>query len=177
VYLLAVIDESLRMCPPVSAAPWRVVQKGGQRIGSYDIPEGTEVGTSLYSLMHNPAYFDEPYRFNPDRWIESEKNPSEKIEIQRRVFAPFLIGARMCAARNMAMAELWLTIATVMHAMDFKPADGPEGKLGQGKLGMGVGRERPEEFQLLCHFVTVAKKGPVLQFRRRDSCADEAETE
>src|SRR6202000_1228908 len=128
----------------------------------------TEVGTSLYSLMHNPAYFDEPYRFSPGRWIESESNPSEKIEIQRKAWAPFLTGARMCAAKNMAMAELMFTIAQVLYSMDFKRADGPEGEIGQGRIGMGVGRERPEEFQLICHFVTVAKRGPILQFRRRD---------
>lgn len=174
VYLHAVIDECLRMCPPVSAAPWRVVLSGGQRIDGHDIPEGTEVGTGLYSLMHNSAYFDEPFRFNPDRWIESGTNPAEKIEVQRRAFAPFLIGARMCAAKNMAMAELILTTAQVLYSMDFKAADGPEGKLGEGKVGMGVGRERPEEFQLLSHFVTVAKRGPILQFRGRDLGEDKS---
>ena len=167
VYLHAVVDECLRMCPPVCAALWRLVQKGGQRIGGHDIVESIEIGTSLYALMHNPEYFDESYRFNPDRWIASEKNLAEKIEVQRRAFAPFSIGSRGCAAKNLAMAELWLTITEVIYNMDFKPADGPEGHLGEGRLGMGVGRERPEEFQLLSHFVTVAKKGPVLQFRRR----------
>jgi cytochrome P450 len=168
-YLQAVIDESLRMCPPVSAAPWRIVQKGGQQIAGHNVPESIEVGTSLYSLMHNPAYHDEPYRFNPERWIESETNTTAKIEMQRKAFAPFLIGARICAAKNMAMAELLLTTAQVIYAMDFKLADGPDGELGQGQVGMGMGRERPEEFQLLSHFVTVAKRGPVLQFRRRQS--------
>ncbi|EXJ68907.1 uncharacterized protein A1O5_07839 [Cladophialophora psammophila CBS 110553] len=169
VYLHAVVDECLRMCPPVSAAPWRVVLEGGQRIDGHDIPEGTEVGTGLYSLMHNPAYFAEPFKFNPDRWIETEPNPAANIEIQRRAFVPFLSGARMCAAKNLAMAELLITTAQVLHTMDFKVADGPEGKVGQGTVGMGVGRERPEEFQLYSHFVTVAKHGPILQFRRRDA--------
>jgi cytochrome P450 len=157
------------MCPPVSAALWRVVMPGGANIDGHDIPAGMEVGTSLYSLMHNPAYFDEPYRFNPDRWIASLDNPAEKIEVQRKAFAPFLIGARMCAAKNMAMAELLLTTAQVMFSMDFKKADGPHGEVGQGRIGMGRGRERPEEFQLLSHFVTVGKHGPILQFRKRQT--------
>jgi cytochrome P450 len=125
--------------------------------------------------MRNPEYFDEPYRYNPDRWIESETNSAKKIEIQRRAWAPFLTGARMCAAKNMAMAELLLTTAQVIYTMDFKPAAGPEGELGQGRIGMGLGRERPEEFQLQSHFVTVAKKGPILQFRRRDAAGTDAD--
>ncbi|KIY00707.1 uncharacterized protein Z520_03372 [Fonsecaea multimorphosa CBS 102226] len=169
IYLHAVVDECLRMCPPVSAAPWRVVLKGGQNIDGHEIPEGIEVGTCLYSLMHNPAYFAEPFKFDPDRWIETESNPAATIELQRRAFVPFLSGARMCAAKNLAMAELLITTAQVLYTMDFKPADGPEGKLGEGMMGMGAGRERPEEFQLYSHFVTVAKRGPVLQFRRRET--------
>ncbi len=161
------------MCPPVSAAPWRVVQQGGQTIDGHDILEGTEVGTSLYSLMHNPAYFEEPYRFHPDRWIASKTISVEKIDVQRKAWAPFLAGARMCAAKNLAMAELLLTTAQVLYAMDFKPANGSDGHLGEGRIGMGPGRERPEEFQLQSHFVTVAKKGPILQFRRRDSAGRE----
>ncbi|OAP60083.1 hypothetical protein AYL99_05085 [Fonsecaea erecta] len=169
IYLHAVVDECLRMCPPVSAAPWRVVLRGGQRIDGHEIPEGVEVGTGLYSLMHNPAYFAEPFKFNPDRWIETENNPAANIEIQRRAFVPFLSGSRMCAAKNLAMAELLIATAQVLYTLDFKPADGADGKIGQGGVGMGVGREREEEFQLYSHFVTVAKDGPVLQFRARNT--------
>jgi cytochrome P450 len=162
------------MCPPVSAAVFREVHYGGATIDGHDISEGVEVGTGLYSIMHNPLYFDEPFRFNPNRWIESLSNPPEKIAVQRRAFHPFQMGARMCAAKNMAMAELLLTIARVLHVMDFKIADGPEGKLGEGKVGMGVGRERPEEFQLYAHYVTVQKDGPVLQFRKREFGQEES---
>lgn len=73
----------------------------------------------------------------------------------------------MCAAQNMAMAELLLSVAQIMHSMEFRIADGLEGRIGEGRLGMGVGREREEEFQLYSHFVTVGKEGPVLQFRKR----------
>ncbi|EXJ57466.1 hypothetical protein A1O7_07814, partial [Cladophialophora yegresii CBS 114405] len=72
VYLHAVLDESLQLRPPVSAAQWYVVTPGGQRFNGHIILADTEVGTSPYSLIHSPAYFDEPCRFTPGRRIESE---------------------------------------------------------------------------------------------------------
>ena len=97
----------------------------------------------------------------------SEDNPAEAVELAKKSFAPFLIGARMCAARNMAVMELLLTVAHVIWAMDFKVADGPVGRIGQGGPGMQRGRERDDEFQVYGHFVTVGKDGPVLQFGKR----------
>jgi cytochrome P450 len=144
-----------------------VVRPGAAQIDGEDIPSGTFVGTGLYALHHNPSYFRQPFKFAPEQWIPSEENPQESIDAASKAFAPFLIGARMCAARNMAMAELLLSVAQIMYSMEFRIADGPEGTVGEGRLGMGVGREREEEFQLYSHFVTVGKEGPVLQFRKR----------
>lgn len=166
-YLRACIDEALRLSPPVSAAPWRVIQSGGANIDSERLPEGTVVGAGLYALHHNPQYFAHPFQFFPDRWIPSETNPQDRIDMAGKAFAPFLIGARMCAARNMAMTELLLAVAQIMFTMEFRVADGAQGKIGEGRIGMGMGREREEEFQLYSHFVTVTKDGPVLQFRKR----------
>lgn len=53
-YLRVCIDESLRLSPPVSAAPWRVVKTGDAQIDVEDIPSGTFVGTCLYAL-HVPV--------------------------------------------------------------------------------------------------------------------------
>ena len=155
------------MNPPVSSPVWRRVQNGGAEIDGERIDEGYSVATGLYALHHNPAYFPRPFRYSPERWIVSEDNPAEAVELAKKSFAPFLIGTRMCAARNMAVMELLLTVAHVIWAMDFKVADGPVGRIGQGGPGMQRGRERDDEFQVYGHFVTVGKDGPVLQFRKR----------
>jgi cytochrome P450 len=168
IYLRACIDEAMRLSPPVSSPLWREVQTGGVDIDGEHLSEGYSVATSPYALHHNPAYFPQPFKYAPERWIPSTDNPQEAIEIAKKAFAPFLIGARMCAARNLATAELLLTVARVVWSMDFRVAEGPDGRRGQGAPGMGRGREREDEFQLFAHFVTVAKDGPVLQFRRRE---------
>lgn len=168
VYLRACIDEAMRMSPAVSSPLWREVQTGGVQIDSEHIPQSYSVATGLYALHHNPAYFRQPFKYSPERWIPRPDNPQEDVELAKRAFAPFLIGARMCAAKNMAVMELLLTLAHIVWAMDFKVADGSPGLVGQGGLGMARGRQRDEQFQLYAHFVTVGKKGPFIQFRKRD---------
>jgi cytochrome P450 len=52
-----------------------------------------EICTSLYALHHNPEYFNDPSRFNPERWINPEST-DKKEAVQ-----PFLIGSRSCIAK------------------------------------------------------------------------------
>ncbi|KAH6704365.1 putative cytochrome P450 [Leptodontidium sp. MPI-SDFR-AT-0119] len=167
-YLRACVDEAMRLNPPVSSPLWREVLVGGAEVDGEFIGQGVTVGTGMYALQHNPEYFPRPFRYLPERWIESEHNPAEKIEEAKKAFFPFSIGSRMCAAEKMARLELVLTVAHVVWAMDLKIADGPIGRVGQGGLTMGPGREREDEFQVIGHFVTVGKDGPVLQFRKRE---------
>ncbi|KAH9211037.1 cytochrome P450 [Leptodontidium sp. 2 PMI_412] len=167
-YLRACVDEAMRLSPPVSTPLWREVLVGGAEIDGEVIGQGATVGTGLYALQHNPAYFPRPSRYLPERWIESEHNPAEMIEKAKKAFSPFSIGSRMCAAEKMARLELVLTVAHVVWAMDLKIADGPMGRVGQGGLTMGPGREKEDEFQVTSHFVTIGKDGPILQFRKRE---------
>ena len=164
--LRGAVSEALRLSPPLSGAPWRVVRAGGALIDGQLVPAGTTVGACVYALHHGAA-FAAPWRFAPERWIAGPGNPQSAVEEAARAWAPFLVGPRMCAARNMAMAELMLAVAHIVFCLEFRVAEGEEGRRGEGRLGMGVGRERDDEFQLYSHFVTVAKEGPVLQFRKR----------
>ena len=52
-YLHVVIDESMRMSPPVGTALWREVCEGGVVVGGELIPAGSDVGCSLYSIFHD----------------------------------------------------------------------------------------------------------------------------
>jgi len=63
---------------------------------------------------------EQPYDvFDPDRTIDYENDP----------FFPFAIGARNCVGREMAMAELRIVLAQVVHHYDLilKPEDEREG--------------------------------------------------
>lgn len=62
------------------------------------------------------------------------------------------------------MSVLLLTVARVVWGLDFRFANGA--LTGGGRKGLGVAREREDEFQLFGSF-TLMGYGPVLEFRKR----------
>ncbi|KAI9848834.1 MAG: hypothetical protein M1837_006350 [Sclerophora amabilis] len=163
-YLRACIDECMRMSPSVGSSLFREVQAGGAMVDGEFIPAGVDVGTPIYSIHHNPAYFPDPFAFLPERWLVSEASNTAGFG----AYNPFSVGPRSCIGKGMALTELMLTMATVLLTLDFKLADGDE---AGGMLSAEWGRHRPDEFQLRDH-VTAAKNGPMIHFRIRDVESD-----
>lgn len=130
------------------------------------IPEGYDVGVSLYAVHHNEELFPDSYTFKPERWILSETNSPETLEDARHAFNPFSIGARACAGRNMAYMELSDTLARTIWHLDFRRAEGAVGAVGGGVAGKRNGRDKVREFQVQ-EYLTVHHEGPFLQFRPR----------
>lgn len=137
-----------------------------------DLPAGCDVGTGIYAIHHNAAYFPDPFAFMPERWIIGARCPGgmittkESLEQAQSAFTPFSIGPRACIGKRLAMMELMWVCASILCEMDYGVVEGEEGRVGEGKRGMGRGREREGEFQLWDH-VTAAKEGLVLRWRRR----------
>lgn len=166
-YLRACIDESMRMAPPIASALFREVESGGAVIDNDLLPAGYDIGTCIYSIHHNPAYYPDPFVFSPERWlIHQDKSNREEVKRAQSGFTPFSIGPRGCIGKSLAMMELVSVLTHVLYRFDFKLAEGKEGGLGEGRPGAEWGRHRAKEFQLYDH-LTAAKKGPVLQFRAR----------
>ncbi|KAL2255764.1 hypothetical protein VTK26DRAFT_2742 [Humicola hyalothermophila] len=163
-YLYACINEALRMSPPVGLSLWReVVAPGGMTIDGRHIPEGTDVGVPLYAIHHNERYYQDPWTFRPERWLEDDGTGS--LERAKAVFNPFSIGMRSCLGKGLAMTEIALTAATILYQGEFRFADGELGDTGRGQPGAELGRHRRNEYQVYNH-VTGQKNGPILQFRR-----------
>ncbi|KAI1367470.1 cytochrome P450 [Xylaria arbuscula] len=168
-YLRACIDETLRMAPPSLTILWREAEADRKEpfiVDGHVIPRGTQVGISLYSLLHNPEYFPDPFTFSPERWLD-EQDDEGPTSVMRKAFAPFLIGDRACAGRAMAYLEMSLTLARTYWHFDFEFAPGEAGNLGRGKAEGVYGRGRPDEYQLDDIFVA-AHQGPNLVFRERE---------
>ena len=166
-YLRACIDEALRMSPPVGGALWREVREGGLVVDGQFVPEGYDVGCSIYCLHHNEECYPNSFVFNPDRWIVSETNSREAVERARQAFVPFSVGTRSCAGRNFAYMEVSNTIAQVLWRFDFKAAsktlqhqDGVWGKFGVKS------RRDKAEFPTR-NQITSVHDGPYLKFRPR----------
>ncbi|KAF2149255.1 cytochrome P450 [Myriangium duriaei CBS 260.36] len=166
-YLRACIDECLRISPPVGAALFRDVMMGGATIDGHFVPEGTTIGTGIYSLHHSEQFFPKPFEYIPDRWLSEDytANPLSKKSSDTDAYVPFSMGPRGCLGKALALTEVMLAMATVCWSMDFKLTEGQE-HVGAGHPKNVLGRQRGDEFQLFDH-ITSAKTGPMIQFRLR----------
>jgi cytochrome P450 len=93
-YMLAVLNEALRMYPPVTSNLVRVVPSGGAQIAGHFVPEGTYVEVQHWSINHSSDNFADPWEFKPERFI----NPSEGEVLE--ALQAFSVGPRNCIGRK-----------------------------------------------------------------------------
>lgn len=165
VWLRSSINEALRLVPVATQPLWREVEEGGATIAGEIIPVGLNVAATIFSLHHSEIAFPDSYKYDPGRWIPRDESAADKERLKemQRSYAPFSTGPRVCIAKNFAQMEMALTMATVFWRFDFERV----GRVGEGRKGLGKGREREGEFQFLCYF-TSHTEGPMIRFRKRD---------
>ncbi|EPQ52855.1 cytochrome P450 [Gloeophyllum trabeum ATCC 11539] len=116
--LAAVINESMRLLPPVSTGPFqRLSPAGGAIVAGHFIPENTKVIIPPYAIHHDPEYFPRPDSFQPDRWM-----PDAPEEI--RIRDPNAYRPYNCVGKQLALMELHLAVAALVHRFDAKFAEG-----------------------------------------------------
>ncbi|KAI0014235.1 cytochrome P450 [Xylariaceae sp. FL0662B] len=175
-YLRAVIDETLRIAPPFTGTFWREPYSSYTEplvVDGIVIPRDTIVGVNPYCVMHNEAYFPEPFKYSPERWLGHEEETTEHTEgeqprsAMRAAFAPFALGDTGCLGKAMAYHEISLVIAKTLWYFDFYRAPGEAGRLGEGQLGRTDGRGKPDEYQLY-DLAVADHDGPNLVFQPRE---------
>ncbi|KAF3063310.1 Isotrichodermin C-15 hydroxylase [Trichoderma lentiforme] len=115
-YLMACINESLRWYPPSVSGLARVVPNGGAKISGHYVPEGTIVAAWTWSVTRDPRYFADAYGFHPERWLPGEDERFANDELDAS--PPFSVGPRSCMGKNLAMAEMRLTLARMIYNFD-----------------------------------------------------------
>ncbi|CAG8522096.1 18854_t:CDS:2, partial [Acaulospora morrowiae] len=109
-YINMVINETLRIHPPAPGLNARVTQKETS-LGEYVLPKGQVVIPNLYALHHSKKLWgDEPYRFQPERFADSEGNT-----LQSYKFTPFGGGVRICIGMNFSLAEQRVFLAMLVR--------------------------------------------------------------
>ncbi|KAF2727127.1 cytochrome P450 ClCP1 [Polyplosphaeria fusca] len=114
-YLNAVIDETLRLCPPFPDALRRLVPPTGAIIAGRAVDPGTTVSVSCYSMFRSPKIFTEPDAFIPARWLDGRDGPGAK-----EAFHPFAVGPHNCLGQPLARMELRLFIALLLWRYDIR---------------------------------------------------------
>ncbi|KAK1958659.1 cytochrome P450 [Colletotrichum sublineola] len=118
-YMLAVLDESMRVYPVVPVGLTRIMKPGGDYVCEKFVPEGTRVMISQWPMYRNEKYFAQPESFIPERWLGDARFVDDK----RSALQPFSVGPRNCIGRNLAMSEMRVILAKVIWNFDMEIAD------------------------------------------------------
>lgn len=136
-YLGRVIDEVLRLHTPLVFMRRTLTDV---RIGGTTIPADSEVIYSPYMLHHDPRWFRDPYRFDPDRWL-----PENSRNIPKGAFIPFAAGAYQCIGKLFATVELTMVTAVVCANWRLTPRPGTEVR------EMATALVRPNHLPMIAH--------------------------
>ena len=114
-YTQRVVKEGMRLYPPV----WAMVRNPVEdcEIGGYVVPAGVTVVMSQWIMHRDARYYDEPERFNPDRWLEERAKSAPRYS-----YFPFGGGPRVCIGASFASTETALVLATIAQKYQVRMA-------------------------------------------------------
>lgn len=115
-YLDQVINESLRMYPPI----WIISRetKEDDVIDGMKIPKGSIMVVSPYFLHRRKDIWNRPEVFNPDRFSQEEINKRPKNS-----FLPFGLGPRSCIGEMFARMEMKTILIILLSRFQFNRDD------------------------------------------------------
>jgi cytochrome P450 len=115
-FLSAVLDESLRLFPPV----WAFGREAKQTvlIDDYRIPAGTQIFVSPFLLHRDERFFSEPTSFRPDRWLDAADH-----KLLDYAYMPFGYGPRTCIGRYFARIEALIILAYLLLNYEVNVSD------------------------------------------------------
>ncbi|KAF3762157.1 cytochrome P450 [Cryphonectria parasitica EP155] len=117
-YLVAVINEALRIHPSLPAGVNRTVPPGGAVIDGRLVAEGTILQVPHWAAFHLDANFRDPWAFVPERWLEP--CPARFVDDNKDVFQPFSYGQRNCIGRSLAYMEAKITLSRLIMVFDME---------------------------------------------------------
>jgi cytochrome P450 len=135
-----VLRESMRLYPPVWSLGRYVAND--YTLDKYTVPAGSTIMMSQYLMHRDPRYYNEPDRFNPERWSSEAKS-----SLPRFSYFPFGGGIRACIGESFAWMEGILLIATIsrqwkMHLIPGHRVELDPGITLRAKYGMKMKLER-----------------------------------
>ena len=121
-YTFACLAESMRYR---TIGPLGVPHKASQdtEIGGYRIPAGAQVLGNVYSIHHDPRYWDSPHEFIPERFLP-QADGAMPAPFASPSYIPFGTGHRRCPGRRFAETTVWLHITRMLHKLRLETPDG-----------------------------------------------------
>ena len=117
-YIRAIIQETMRVYPPVYALPRIAV--GDDELGGYPIPRGTVVIASIAGVHASPVWGEDRDRFRPERFLSGGW--------PRRAFMPYGAGRHLCIGSDFANVEMAIVLAMILQRYSLQTSTVVEAK-------------------------------------------------
>jgi cytochrome P450 len=116
-YTRMVLAESMRLYPPAWVIGRRALNDF--QLAGCTVPAGSDIAMSPYVIQHDPRFFPDPFRFDPERWT-----PEAEAARPEFSYFPFGGGPRLCVGESFAKMEAALLIAMIAQRWRMRLAPG-----------------------------------------------------
>jgi cytochrome P450 len=125
-FMEAVIYETMRIFPPLTLFVTRTCV-ADFKYKDITIPAGANITVPVYQLHHDARYWQEPEKFDPERFMGTNKG-----KVNLTAFQPFGNGPRNCIGMRFALLEIKLALARLLTK--YRLEAGPTTEIGSLQL-------------------------------------------
>ncbi|CAL1377071.1 unnamed protein product [Linum trigynum] len=145
-YLQNVIDETLRLYPPV---PLLIPHESSEEttVCGYNVPKGVMLLVNVWSLHRDPELWGaEPDRFLPERFGGGAAMMMTKKEVKYKL-VPFGAGRRACPGDVLGKKVVGMALGALLQAFEFSRVHGVEIDMAEST---GLTMARAHTLEVLC---------------------------
>ncbi|KAL4446416.1 hypothetical protein ABPG74_001157 [Tetrahymena malaccensis] len=112
-YLNGFLKETLRYYGPANFTFDRIATQD-HYLGDIPIQKGTIVVPISQSTHRNKKYYEDPHRYNPERWLDNKQK-----QLHNYAFMSFGAGQRNCIGQHLAMIVARITLNKFVKMFEF----------------------------------------------------------
>ncbi|CAL5022903.1 unnamed protein product [Urochloa decumbens] len=147
-YLQAAFKETLRLHPGAPIA--HRVSAEEVTAGGFSVPAGTAVFINVWAIGRDPAFWEDPPAFRPERFMPGGAAAGVGVEPRGQHFQlmPFGGGRRGCPGVGLAMQSVPAVLAALVQCFDWAVVDGETGggllvDMEESDVGLVCARKHP----------------------------------
>ncbi|KAB5594592.1 O-methylsterigmatocystin oxidoreductase [Ceratobasidium theobromae] len=150
-FIRAIIKETIRWKPPLPMAVAHRLEQDDYYEGYY-LPKGSSILCNTWAIHSSPERFDEPERFNPERFVDYSMSMAESVAqgdpFKRDHFA-FGAGRRVCPGIQTAEQDVFIALSRLLWAFNFSTPPGVEVSTDYHTAFVGEGIRTPAKFPIV----------------------------
>jgi cytochrome P450 len=110
----AAVQEGMRLYPPSYVIGRRLTRDA--TVAGYELSAGTNILVSPWVTHRHPAYWRDPYTYDPTRFLDGDEKPEY-------AYFPFGGGGRACIGRHFALLEATILVGALLRRYRLEALD------------------------------------------------------